>query len=220
MQQPDQHTHAPKKYSNNDLPLHIVNLQLYQLVRVYRSQRHMYPTHKREQTDRRERGYERQKNVRPPRARQIRVDILFPGRVRHKIPCPRSSGKVCTCVSRFPRPPKGRGEGEGTYFASTSCLPWPTCFATWSISTTEYGSIMRKRFCSRRVSYSAARCERMVGSEESSGGGVSAKVPGYSLRRRYARTCRERGRGQTHHLYSHAGPFQTLPGFDFDVRVQ
>ena len=55
-----------------------------------------------------------------------------------------------------------------TYFASTACLSCPTHSATYATSTIEYGSTILRRFCSRSVSYNAARCERIVGSWESS----------------------------------------------------
>ena len=55
-----------------------------------------------------------------------------------------------------------------TYLASTACRPCPTCCATYSISTPEYGLTIRNKFCSRRVSYRAARWERIVRPEESS----------------------------------------------------
>ena len=43
--------------------------------------------------------------------------------------------------------------------ASTTCRPCPTCWATYSISTPEYGLTIRNRFCSR--------WERIVKLEES-----------------------------------------------------
>ena len=55
-----------------------------------------------------------------------------------------------------------------TYLSSTACRPWPTCWATYSTSTTEYGSTIRRRFCSSRVSYRAERWVRIVESDESS----------------------------------------------------
>jgi hypothetical protein len=63
---------------------------------------------------------------------------------------------------------EGKDKESNTYFASTACRPCPTTSATYAISTTEYGSTIRRRFCWSNVSYSAARWERIVGSEESS----------------------------------------------------
>ena len=55
-----------------------------------------------------------------------------------------------------------------TYLSSTSRTGCLTSLATWAISTREYGSMIRSRFCSRRVSYSAERWFRMMGSLDSS----------------------------------------------------
>ena len=57
-------------------------------------------------------------------------------------------------------------EGNQSYFA-TAGQPCPTCCATYYLND-RIGPDDPQRFCSRRVSHRAARCERIVGSEESS----------------------------------------------------
>jgi hypothetical protein len=63
-----------------------------------------------------------------------------------------------------PRNPMTWGRKERvTHFASTACLSCPTAFATYSTSTTLYGSTILSNFFSKRVSYKAARWDRIVG---------------------------------------------------------
>jgi hypothetical protein len=56
---------------------------------------------------------------------------------------------------------KDKRKGRNTHLLSTLCRSCPTSSATCAISTTE--------FCSSKLSYNEARCERIVGSDESSG---------------------------------------------------
>ena len=104
-------------------------------------------------------------NIRLFRPRQIPVDIHVPGLILRGRLYPRSFETIYSGIQSQHVQDRQRAE---EHFASTSCRPCLTCCATYSISTTEYGSTMRNRFCSSSVSYSAARCERIVGSDESS----------------------------------------------------
>ena len=90
------------------------------------------------------------------------------------------------------------------YFASTACRSCPTISATCAISTTEYGSTIRNRFCSSSVSYNAARCERIVESEESS----------LNRRLEIAKTVREKLSSDL--LDNPSGPSRNQPSFGFD----
>jgi len=111
---------------------------------------------------------------------------------------------------------KGRARERGTHLISTSRTGCCTCSAMWAISTRWYGSMTRTRFCSRSVSYRAARCVRMIGSSESSAGARARRVretngtKGRARRetRGTHRPCARAGRAQSRRASAPRGPLR------------
>ena len=149
-------------------------------------------------------------NVHLIRAYHTPINILDLGLVHHETLCRGSFVKVCIeGLSVIHVQNVDEKKKSDTHLASTACRPCPTTSATYAISTTEYGSTIRRRFCSSRVSYSAARCERIVGSDESSG-----------RRRRLGFVRRERRERRTNHLCTLSTPARIRRGSAPDVHVQ